>query len=86
MLGHKFGGYGPTEIYAKYDPDHLGQATSAIDAYWAELQARTTIPLILNKDELRLSSVRVPNTSSPQRIEIMVGAVGFEPTTPTMSP
>lgn len=34
MLGHKTGG--TSEIYAKFDPDYLGQAARAIDAYFAE--------------------------------------------------
>ena len=38
MLGHKTAGYRTTEIYAKYDPDYLGQAVKAIDAYFIELQ------------------------------------------------
>jgi integrase len=36
FLGHS-SGYRTTERYAKYDPDHLGKAVRAIDAYFANL-------------------------------------------------
>ena len=86
MLGHKTAGYRTTEIYAKYDPDYLGQAVKAIDAYFIELQNQASLPLIVKKDNLRAGSVRAIRFENPQVIDLMVGAVGFEPTTPTMSP
>ncbi len=39
MLGHKSGSYRTTEIYAKFDPDHLSGAARAIDAYFADLRS-----------------------------------------------
>lgn len=38
FLGHKAFG-GKTEVYAKYRPDYLGEATAAIDAYMARVRA-----------------------------------------------
>lgn len=38
FLGHRAFG-GKTEVYAKYRPDYLGQATAAIDAYMARVRA-----------------------------------------------
>jgi integrase len=38
FLGHKAFG-GKTEVYAKYRPDYLGEATAAIDAYMARVLA-----------------------------------------------
>jgi hypothetical protein len=34
IMGHKMPSYGTTEIYAKYDPNYLGKAAAAIDAYF----------------------------------------------------
>lgn len=38
FLGHRAFG-GTTEVYAKYRPDYLGEATAAIDAYMGRLRA-----------------------------------------------
>jgi integrase len=38
FLGHKAFG-GKTEVYAKYRPDYLGEATTAIDSYMARVRA-----------------------------------------------
>lgn len=38
MLGHRAFG-GKTEVYAKYRPDYLGEATAAIDRYMARVRA-----------------------------------------------
>ena len=38
FMGHRSGGV--TERYAKFQPDHLGAAVKAIDAYCADLSAR----------------------------------------------
>lgn len=60
ILGHKFGGYRTTEIYAKYAPDYLGKAAQAIDDYMAEVLKRTSRPINpALMDELRASSVLV---------------------------
>jgi integrase len=37
-----------TERYAKYQPDHLGAAVRAIDAYCEELNELTDIPIVLD--------------------------------------
>ena len=86
MLGHKTAGYRTTKVYAKYDPDYLGQAVKAIDAYFIELQNQASLPLIVKNDDLRAGGVRAIRIENLQVIDLMVGAVGFEPTTPTMSP
>jgi len=57
MLGHKTVGYRTTEVYAKYNPDYLGQAVTKIDAYFIELQNQTSLPLIVEKNQLRAGSV-----------------------------
>jgi integrase len=44
FLGHKIGGV--TEVYAKFDPNYLGLAARAIDAYFAELQKHCKRPLL----------------------------------------
>ncbi len=43
MLGHKTGG--TSEVYAKYDPDYLGHAAQAIDAYFGEMRGPVDNPL-----------------------------------------
>ena len=39
---------GVTERYAKYQPDHLGAAVAAIDAYCLELNELTDTPIVLD--------------------------------------
>ena len=86
MLGHRHGGYRRTEIYSKYDPDHLGRAAAAIDAYFKDLQELARKPLTGHAEtELRSNSVLAMSPGNPQVFEIMVGAAGIEPATPTMS-
>ena len=85
ILGHKEPRLGTTEVYSKYDPDYLGSAVKAIDAYFRDLQAITDRPLTPNSPPLRASSVSVMRIGNPQVLKIMVGAAGFEPATPTMS-
>lgn len=57
MLGHKSAGYRTTEIYAKFDPDFLGKAIAAIDAYFAELDGFTSRSLLQPSSTLRASCV-----------------------------
>ncbi len=47
FMGHRSGGV--TERYAKFQPDHLGAAVTAIDAYCAELHAIAAIPIVLER-------------------------------------
>jgi len=82
FLGHS-SGYKTTERYAKFGPDHLGEAVRAIDAYFAEL-GLAAVPQAAARP-LRVSSVLASQRVGPQPIEIMVGATGIEPVTPTMS-
>ena len=71
ILGHKAGGYGTTEIYAKYDPDYLSKSVAAIDDYMKEISLRVKRPLDLNRLKLRVNCVRAaekcrgPETSKP---------------------
>ena len=46
FMGHRSGGV--TERYAKFQPDHLGAAVKAIDAYCADLSAKTDTPIVLD--------------------------------------
>ena len=65
ILGHKAGGYGTTEIYAKYDPDYLSKSAEAIDDYMKEISQRVKRPLDPTRlKELRLSCVRVTDKST----------------------
>ena len=50
-MGHRSGGV--TERYAKFQPDHLGAAIKAIDAYCAELDAIARIPIVLEPQVAR---------------------------------
>jgi integrase len=52
FLGHS--GRGETERYAKYAPDYLAQAASAIDDYFHELQPLVKRELITNVKPLRV--------------------------------
>jgi len=79
FLGHS-SGYKTTERYAKYGPNHLGDAVRAIDAYFADLGV-SHLPL-------RLSSVR-ENTKgladfSAKPLSLLVEPTGIEPVTSTM--
>ena len=73
ILGHRLPGYATTEAYAKYRPDYLSAASSAIDLYMTEAGL-----LPAGRTRLRASCVLVP-------LRKMVGAAGIEPATPTMS-
>src|SRR5690606_1033801 len=53
MLGHR--GRGETERYAKYAPDYLSEAASAIDDYFHELQ-----PLVKREIITNITPLRVP--------------------------
>ena len=46
FMGHRSGGV--TERYAKFQPDHLGAAVKAIDAYCADLNSIADIPIVLD--------------------------------------
>ena len=82
FLGHS-SGYRTTERYAKFGPDHLAGAVRAIDGYFADL-GLAALPQPATRP-LRVSSVLVPPAMGSQALEIMVGATGIEPVTPTMS-
>ncbi len=82
LLGHKAGSYRTTEIYAKFDPDYLGAAARAIDAYFEDLgRGRRSVVAA----PVRASSVLAVRGPSPQVLDFVVGATGIEPVTPTMS-
>ena len=51
FMGHRSGGV--TERYAKFQPDHLGAAIKAIDAYCAELHAISRTPMVLGPPDTR---------------------------------
>jgi len=46
FMGHRSGGV--TERYAKFQPDHLGAAVKAIDAYCVELSVIADTPIVLD--------------------------------------
>ncbi len=82
LLGHKSAGYATTERYAKYDPDYLGMAAKGIDAYFTELQEHVSRQIVL---PLRTTCVPVKSVAGTQVPDLLVGASGIEPPTPTMS-
>ena len=82
FLGHS-SGYKTTERYAKFGPDHLAEAVRAIDGYFADLGLAAVSQRATRA--VRVSSVLVPPAIGSQTLEIMVGATGIEPVTPTMS-
>lgn len=55
MLGHRTAG--TSERYAKFSPDYMGKASSAIDAYFHELQPLVRRELVMNVVPLRVPSV-----------------------------
>ena len=86
FLGHT-SGYKTTERHAIFDPDHLGQAVQAIDAYFADLEnAIRTLPDQLSTETtpLRSSCVLAPEVQRLQPNEKLVEPDGLEPTTSTM--
>ncbi len=86
FMGHKSGVARTTERYARFRPNHLGQAVQAIDAYFLELKREFNAILpdhVFNP--VRANSVLVPKLGFPQSLEEMVGATGIEPVTPAMS-
>jgi hypothetical protein len=86
MLGHKSATARTTKRYAKFRQNYLGEAVGAIDAYFSEL-IKDFGQLLPHQafDPLRASCVLVPEGSSPQVLDFMVGGTGIEPVTPTMS-
>jgi hypothetical protein len=75
-----------TETYAEFAPDYLSKGREAIDAYFADLALRYTVPtpgcasVACHPGE----GVSEDGTSSISS-GWMVGATGIEPVTPTMS-
>ena len=82
FLGHS-SGYKTTERYAKFGPDHLAEAVRAIDGYFADLGLAAVSQRATRA--VRVSSVLVPPAMGSQAFDMMVGATGIEPVTPTMS-
>jgi len=79
MLGHKAGGYGTTEIYAKYDPDYLSKSVVAIDEYFTELHQRLTRPLDPDRLKLRASCVpAIKKNKAPERTKPPGFPEGFD--------
>jgi len=84
FLGHS-SGYKTTERYAKFGPDHLSEATRAIDSYFADL-ALTLGGAGFGRsfDQVRASCVlpgRAPGVKTPGKV---VEPSGIEPLTSTM--
>ena len=80
MLGHRMA-KSTTERYAVFDPEYLGKARAAIDAYMVELTA--LVPR-LRADNAQVRPLRKwGNGTIP--LKRMVGGTGIEPVAPTMS-
>jgi len=74
FMGHRIAGI--TETYAKYDPGYLADASRAIDAYFDELT-----PLL--RSSCVAFTLRSREVEPVKPLKIVVGHVGFEPTTPS---
>lgn len=83
LLGHRTGG--TTEIYAKFDPDYLGHAREALDAFLGDL-ARDVPWLGASAGPVVATGLLAypPETRMAAGFKV-VGGTGFEPVTPTMS-
>jgi len=81
FLGHS-SGYKTTERYAKFGPDHLAGAVTAIDGYFADLGLAVLPPPATHP--LRASSVLVTPRMGQYPIGKMVEPTGIEPVTSTM--
>ena len=86
MLGHRRKGV--TEDYAVYDPSYLSKGREAIDRYFAELglplkpaQSDCVPAACQSENQIPLTKENTSITSMPR----MVGGIGIEPTTTTMS-
>lgn len=82
FLGHS-SGYKTTERYAKFGPDHLAEAVRAVGGYFADLGLAAVRQHATRA--VRVTSVLAPPAMGSQAFEMMVGATGIEPVTPTMS-
>lgn len=69
-----------TELYGEYSPDYLGDVSRAIDAYFVDLQKRVDRAIT---PEFRPNAVSPAVVPMPKSLGRLVGAAGFEPTTPT---
>ena len=85
FMGHKSDTARTTERYARFRPDHLGQAVRAIDAYFVDLKSAAGGLSDFIFNPVRASSVLVPKLGFPQSLGNVVGATGIEPVTPAMS-
>jgi len=67
MMGHKNAAARTTERYARFRPEYLGEAVSAIDAYFADLKSEFGNQLPSSVfNPVRASSVLVPKLDDPQ--------------------
>jgi len=86
LLGHRRPGV--TETYAEFDPSYLSKGREAIDAYFAEIGLSYTVPEAVcvsvachPEDDDFTTNEEISLISG----DLMVGATGIEPVTPTMS-
>jgi integrase len=69
MMGHKNAAARTTERYARFRPEYLGEAVSAIDAYFADLKREFGNQLPSSVfNHVRASSVLVPKLDFPQTL------------------
>jgi hypothetical protein len=87
FLGHTPPGLRTSEVYAKFAPDYLGQAASAIDAVLADVGragGRLARPIVLPVASVRASCVRATSPEAPEPLALPVEPTGFEPATSTV--
>jgi hypothetical protein len=59
---------GVTERYAKFQPDHLGAAVKATDAYCAKPSAVASVPILLgDRDKRQLRAIPKVKATVPRR-------------------
>jgi len=82
FMGHSEDEFAQTEDYAIYEPDYLGAAARAIDAYCVELQPLLTFDLRTSCVPKPMIAGRPVDTEMP--INTDVGRLGLEPRTNTL--
>ena len=83
LLGHRTAG--TTEIYAKFDPDYLGRAREALEAFLGDLARDVPWLGASAGPVVATGRLALPPESRAAAGFQVVGGTGFEPVTPTMS-
>ena len=87
QLGHRRPHLRMTGEYGEWDPEYLKNAAAAIDAWFTALQVKVKNRKLFSQGILKSAPIqrRKRVTERTKSLNIMVGATGIEPVTPTMS-